>query len=202
MVDYIKGSIQSVNDDSVVVDIGNLGLKIHVPLPSAFKVEEEASLYIYMHWNQENGPSLFGFTSELEKTVFLLVITCSGVGPKIGLSVLLDLGPQAFLEAIQTGNDKALSKVSGIGAKKAEQMIVQLKHKVAKLAKSGILKSSGGTIGKMQEVADVLASLHYSRFEVNAAMKHLNDAHTGSDQSFDQLVRHALSFLSKKSVAR
>jgi len=194
--------VHSVYDDSITVAMGAIRFRIAVAIPASFKTTEPIDLYVYMHWNQENGPSLFGFTSELERSVFLLVTGCSGIGPKIGLSVLTDLGPQAFLEAVQTGNDQMLSKVSGIGAKKAEQMIVQLKHKVAKLVKSGILQTIGGTIGKMQEVSDVLTSLKYSRLEVNAAMKHLNDNYTKLDYPFDQLVRYALSFLSKKHISK
>ena len=87
----------------------------------------------YMHWNQDNGPTLYGFNSILEKTVFLLIISCSGIGPKIGLAVLHHLEPATFVQAIIEENIKVLSSISGIGAKKAEQICVALKHKVAKL---------------------------------------------------------------------
>ena len=115
MLDYVKGSIRSINGDYVVVDIGNIGLKLGVASAEQFKVGQVIEFYSYMHWNQENGPSLFGFASELEKEVFLLVISCSGVGPKLGLAVLKDLGVGLFLDAIAQENEKILSKVSGIG---------------------------------------------------------------------------------------
>jgi len=202
MVDYVKGSIRSVYDTSISVDIGFMALELSVPLSTAYQVGQKAEFYAYMHWNAENGPSLFGFSSKIEKEIFLLVISCSGVGPKLGLAVLEDLGPQAFLDAVTEENDRALSKVSGIGAKKAEKMIVLLKHKVAKLIQTGAIEQSSGKISRMHEVTDVLKSLNYSRPEISAAMNHINKNHAGQDVSFDQLIRHALSFLSKKSASR
>ena len=67
----------------------------------------------------------------------MLVIGCSGIGPKIALAVLAHLGAQGFVEVVSCGDERALSKVNGIGPKKAEQIIVQLKHKVSKLISSG-----------------------------------------------------------------
>ncbi|MFC1842417.1 Holliday junction branch migration protein RuvA [Candidatus Dependentiae bacterium] len=205
MLDYIKGSIKSVNQASVTVDIGAIAFCLQVATPSAFGVGQKVEFYSYMHWNQENGPSLFGFLSEIEKEIFLLVISCSGVGPKLGLAVLQDIGPQAFLDAVSQEDDRLLSKVSGIGAKKAEQIIVHLKHKVSKLIQSGaIIEALGqtGTISRIHEVSDVLKSLNYSRQEISAAMNYLGKNHTKQDFSFDQLVRHALSFLSKKGATK
>jgi len=202
MLDYVKGSIRSVYESSVSVDIGSFALELNVPVPTAYQVGQKAELYVYMHWNAENGPSLFGFLSKIEKEIFLLVISCSGVGPKLGLAVLEDLGPQAFLDAVTEENDKELSKVSGIGAKKAEQMIVHLKHKVAKLIQSGVISQSSGKISRIHEITDVLKSLNYSRTEISAAMNYINKNHVGQNCSFDQLIRYTLSFLSKKGASR
>lgn len=204
MLDYIKGSIRSINGDFVVVDIGNIGLKLGVASVESFKIGQNVEFYAYMHWNQENGPSLFGFASELEKNVFLLVISCSGVGPKLGLAVLKDLGVGLFLDAISQENEKILSKVSGIGAKKAEQIIVNLKHKVAKLLESGVVieqLGNSGDFSKFHEVSDVLKSLNYSRPEISAAMNYLGKNCAGADSSFDQLIRQALSFLATKGAS-
>jgi len=202
MLDFIKGSIRSVYEDSLAVDVGSIAFKVAVPFASSYEKGEKAEFYLYMHWNQEQGPSLFGFSSESEKEVFLLVISCSGVGPKLGMAVLQDLGAQVFLDAVIEENDRTLSKVSGIGVKKAEQMIVHLKHKVAKLIKSGIVVQPSGKVSRIQEVSDVLKSLNYSRPEISAVMNHLGKNYISKDLPFDQLIRHALSFLSKKRAVR
>lgn len=199
MIDYVSGTVKSVRKNTITVDIGLLGFHLQIADSTHFHVDQKVNLYAHMHWNQENGPTLFGFSSELEKEVFLLVIGCSGIGPKIGLAVLRDLGPERFLEAIQTNDDRALSSVGGLGPKKVEQMVVQLKAKVAKFVKSGVQMKGASKFVDWQNVSDVLVSLKYSRPEVTRAMKFLSEHHGGQNLPFDSLVRHALSFLAKKS---
>lgn len=198
MLAYITGTVKAIMNQAITLDVGILGLSMQVPNPNGFQIEQKVTVHTYVHWNQEQGPSLFGFLTELDRTVFLLIISCSGLGPKIGLAVLNQLGPNKFLQAIQKGDDAALSKVNGIGAKKAEQIIVQLRHKVATLLKSDIDLGDDGSLEQWTNVADVLVSLNYSRPEVTKAMKHLGDTYSDSTLPFDQLMRHALSFLSKK----
>lgn len=199
MISMIRGTIIEVKDQQLVVDVGAFGLTVQVAQSAPFTVGSTASLAAYMHWNQEQGPSLFGFSSEIERAVFLQVISCSGLGPKIALAILADLGAERFIEAVQSGSEATLSKVSGIGAKKAEQMIVQLKHKVSKLLKSGIQLDESTGVRRWQEVSDVLSSLNYSRPEISAAMKWLQEDTAGADVPFDQLIRRSLSFLAKKA---
>lgn len=203
MIDFVSGQVVAINDDSIIINIGNIGLKVGVALSESFKVDQSVKLYSYMHWNQENGPSLYGFISNLEKEVFLLVISCSGVGPKLGLAVLKDLGVGLFLDAISKEDDRILSKVSGIGSKKAEQIIVNLKHKVAKLLDSTLVSQELGdtvAVSKLHEVSDVLKSLNYSKPEISAAVNHLGKNFAGQDVSFDQMIRQALSFLATKGA--
>lgn len=199
MFDYIQGNVVAVQEGSLVVDLGMVGLSVQVPLSGVYTIGSKVKIHVHMHWNQEQGPSLYGFATELEKTIFLLITSCSGLGPKIGLAVLAGIGAEQFLRAVQTGDEKLLSSVSGIGVKKAEQMIVQLKHKVAKLIKSGVaLDKAEGAI-EWQQVSDVLSSLNYSRAEINSAMSYLSKNCKDQSVPFDGLIRQALSFLAKKA---
>ena len=198
MINSISGIVKEVNDNQLTVDVNGIGYGIQVP-QSAFAVGQPVNLLVHMHWNQENGPSLFGFSNSLEKNVFLMITSCSGLGPKLAMAVLAQLGAAEFLEAVQSGNEDALSDVSGIGAKKAEQIIVQLKHKVAKLLESGAHLGASATLEKRHEISQVLKSLNYSRQEISAAMNHINDNYPGTGVAFDQLVRHALAYLAKRT---
>lgn len=198
MIYTITGVIKAQYDQALLIDIGSIGLLVQVPQGSNYQVDSIITLHTYFHWNQEQGPSLFGFASDIEREVFLLIISCSGIGPKIGLAVLAQIGSQSFIRAIQQENVAALSKVSGIGAKKAEQIIVQLKHKVAHLIKLGVQLDDGGDIESWHTIGEVLESLNYSRNEINLVMKHLKQEYPNTQLPFDQLMRHALSFLSKK----
>ncbi len=199
MLSYINGVVKRIEEQRILVDVGLCAFTLQVPNERVFMLDKQVMIHTHMHWNQEQGPSLFGFATELERTVFLLVISCSGLGPKIGLAVLGHLGPKAFLEAVQTGNEGVLSGVSGIGQKKAEQIIVQLRHKVSKLVKSGIEVGQSDSFEQWNNVSEVLASLNYTRAEITQTMKHLGDTYAGQALPFDQLMRHALSFLSKRA---
>lgn len=197
MIHSLTGTIKEISETGVVLDTGAFGFGISTAQPHKFQVGQQAHMLTYMHWNAENGPSLFGFATALEKTVFLLIIDCPGVGPKIGMAVLGHMSPAEFLEAVQSANEKALSSVNGIGAKKAEQIIVQLKHKVAKLVDAGIDLGDSAMLEQRHEIGQVLKTLNYSKAEISSAMHYLNESYPGN-VAFDQLMRHALAYLSKR----
>ncbi len=197
MIHALTGTIIAHKKQSVSLSIGPIGVDCLVPDESIFPIGTQKTIQVHLHWNQEQGPSLYGFATQVDKTIFLLATSCSGVGPRIGLAILCDLGGSGFIEAVQTGNEKLLSQVNGIGVKKAEQMIVQLKHKVQQMIDTGITP-----IGKdqthFQTVSEALRALNYSRPEVTQALEFVRNKNTDSSSSFDQLMRQALSYLSKQ----
>lgn len=197
MINYLKGSILAYKDQLITLDVNNIGFQIHVAHTVSMVVGSTIALHMYMHWNQENGPILYGFQTELEKSVFLLIISCSGIGPKIALAILASMKPLHFLKVIQSGDEKALSAVNGIGAKKAEQMIVQLRHKVAKLIEGGVAVEDDAEFEQWKNISEVLSSLNYSRTEITNALGFVRES-LRADAPFDQLMRKALSFLSKR----
>lgn len=199
MIDILCGTITHIVDDAITVMTGGIGLRLQVPHVQTCTPNTAVTLYVYMHWNQEQGPSLFGFSNELDRQVFLLIISCSGIGPKIALSILSSLGSSGCVHAICQGDDKALSKVPGIGTKKAEQIIVSLKHKMQKLVKSGVELEDISSLQQMHELNDVLTSLNYSKREIDATLHWLAEQPVSEPVPFDKLMRQALSFLSKKA---
>lgn len=199
MISSLNGIIKSCKEQQVVISIGPVCFEVHVANSSYFTPNEATELFTHLQWNQEQGPALYGFQNETEKQVFQLLISCPGLGPKIGLAVIDQLGAATFLQIIQTGNENALSKVTGIGIKKAEQIIVQLRHKVKKLLDSGIEldNSEAQTSQQWSNVINALESLGYSREEINKVMKHLSEERNIQSLTFEQLMRKALAFLSK-----
>lgn len=198
MLNTLTGTITQITETEITLTAGAFGFAISVPSPSSYQEKQEILLHIYMHWNQENGPSLYGFAQSQEKEIFGIIIGCSGIGPRIGLAILADLGVSGVLNAVHQENEKALSGVNGIGPKKAEQLIVQLKHKVKKLLSSGAHLADDESMRQhWQQIHEVLSSLNYSRGEIARAMKHLEKENAGTNLPFDQLMRQALSFLAK-----
>ncbi len=199
MLTYITGKVVLVGEGCVTLDVFGFGLQFQVPSTEIFNNKETATLHVHMYWNAENGPSFFGFSSESEKKLFLLVISCSGIGPKMALSLLAQLPSALLIKAIQENDEKALSSVSGIGPKKAEQIIVQLRHKLGKLLDSGLVVEGKDSISmeEWKNVTQVLQSLNYSKGEVEMALSHIRKENQGG-ANFDFLMRQALSFLAKR----
>lgn len=198
MIEHIQGTVTSKTEGGMVVAAGPLGMHIAVPHPESFQQGQDVSLFIYLHWNQEQGPSLYGFAEKLDKTVFLLIISCSGIGPKMALALLAQLGAKQCLQAIAHEQTSVLSKAPGIGAKKAEQLIVHLRGKVAKLLASGDCGDMRD-VGALLDISQALSSLHYTPAEIAATMRHLGALDQAATLPFDQLMRTALSFLAKKN---
>lgn len=199
MVDYFVGIVKEAHEQEITLDLGMIGVSLQVPNGQSFLKDSSSKVYSYMHWNAENGPGLFGFATPLERSVFKVIISCSGIGPKIGLAVLADLGAQGFLHAISVGDDQMLSKVNGIGKKKAEQIIVQLKHKVAAMIEDGTVDVSDiKESSHFHDVSLALQSLNYSRPEIGRAMEYLKKNMKVDKTTFDVLLRQALSYLSKQ----
>jgi Holliday junction DNA helicase RuvA len=196
MFDYLTGTVKTVNEKTVTIDINGMGFLLSSPSTKNIIKGSQASLYTYFHWNQETGPTLFGFSTELERKVFLLIIDCPKIGPGIALNILTSMRAAQFLDVITTQNEKALSALNGIGEKKAEQIIVHLKHKVQKLIGTGAISiEHQESFVLWQNVTDVLTSLNYSKPEITKTMNFLVEKYTGQNCPLDQLIRSALAYL-------
>ncbi|MDP3788624.1 MAG: Holliday junction branch migration protein RuvA [Candidatus Chromulinivorax sp.] len=199
MIATISGIITSTNDQFIIIEQAGIGFELYVATPLSYAPQQQITIQTYLHWNQENGPTLYGFNSIIEKTVFLLIISCSGIGPKIGLAVLHHLDPATFLQAIVEENIKVLSSISGIGAKKAEQISVALKHKVAKLLKDQpTIASSSTSLSNWKDLADTLTSLGYSTTEIKSVTNFLKENNIDATVPFGTILRKSLAFLSAK----
>ncbi|MBN1549223.1 Holliday junction branch migration protein RuvA [Candidatus Babeliales bacterium] len=203
MISYIKGHVARVGEQAITIlpgidGKGGLGWEVAVARAHQFSKGSEVELEVVMHWNAEQGPSLYGFSTLLEKQLFCLLVSCSGVGPRLALAVLCAMKPEELIGIVTARDATAMSRVPGIGTRKAEQLIVHMEPKIAALIKSGI--AIGGTQATLQrhEVAEALSSLNYSRQEISRAMQHINEQYAEKDLAFDVLLRHALSFLAKR----
>lgn len=196
MIAYLSGTVHDIKPPLITLVVNGIGFAVNVPARYSLQKGSLVTLEIYSHMTQDNGIQLFGFENSDEKSVFALIISCSGLGPRIGLAVLSSLTPSLFVSAILTSDIKGLSSIEGIGPKKAESMILQLKDKASKVA----LDQSEITVGAghVKQLSDVLASLGYSRSEITSALEHLRQQGMLQQAPFDELVRKGLGFLAKK----
>ncbi|HBY05330.1 MAG: Holliday junction ATP-dependent DNA helicase RuvA [candidate division TM6 bacterium GW2011_GWE2_42_60] len=200
MIDSIEGKIVVIADQHVVIRPSSSGFSLLVSVPNStlFKKDDAIELKIYMHWSQEQGPHLFGFLTEKERQVFLLIISCSGIGPKIGLAALNHLSPNAFIAALLQGDIKTLSKISGIGTRKAETLIVSLKNKASELVKDGFeLGVDGALATTITETSRALESLGYTHQEISPALSYLTQQELPPETTVTLLLKKALAFLAQ-----
>ena len=203
MIAYLKGTIHEVQEKSVTVVTDSIGYQVFTPKPELFPIGTVIALSIYTHWNADRGATLYGFATELDRTVFLMIIDCQKIGPGIGLQILSQLDAVSCLESIAAQNSKALSSLHGIGPKKAEGIILELKEKAVKLLSSNkhIMPSANTTTGTsraLPEVSEALLSLGYSKQEISQTISYL--AQNSAGNSFDQLLRTGLSYISKNKI--
>jgi holliday junction DNA helicase RuvA len=198
MIAHLTGSISEKSHQLIILEVQGVGYAVSVCDDRLYKKDQEISLHIYMHWNQDTGPHLYGFDTAVAKKVFELILSCAGCGPKIGLAVLSSMQAGQFLLFIATSDEGALSQVPGIGPKKAQLMIMQLKDKVAKIAPEDLLPAKQVGLQHMKQVSAALAALHYKHSEIAKAIDFLNKNGTIESSSFDELLKQALSVLAKR----
>lgn len=131
MIEYIKGSIEEITPTQIVLDTHGIGYAISISLNTytTLQNKKEAKLFIYENI-REDAYLLFGFANKQEREMFIRLISVSGIGGNTARTILSTFSPQEFLEAINTGDAKAIQQVKGIGLKTAQRIIVDLKGKL------------------------------------------------------------------------
>lgn len=135
MIAHIKGLLLRKSTNAIIIDNGGIGYEVITPLSTFYALPDEnkeVSLHVYTHV-REDAFILFGFMTELEKTIFRLLISVSGIGPKLGVNILSGIGPEELLDAISSGDIAKLQSIPGIGKKTAERLALELKDKALKV---------------------------------------------------------------------
>ena len=194
MFAYLKGILAIKRNDTVVIDVNGVGYKLNIPystyqlLP---EVGEEVKLNTYMAI-RENYISLFGFFSNEELRIFELLISVSGVGPKSAIGVLSDISPADFSLAVITDDVNRLTKVSGIGKKTAQRIIVELKDKmknedvVVSCDEAPVIRSVVNS-----DIEEAIAALQVLGYPNKDAVNMVN-AVANDGMSVEEIVKQAL----------
>lgn len=134
MIDYIKGEIIELTPARMVLECYGIGYEINISLTTftAYQGKTEGKIYIY-EVIREDAHLLYGFSTVLERDLYLLLITVSGVGPNTARTILSSLQPKELIQVISSKDEVALTSVKGIGAKTAQRILVDLKNRVKTL---------------------------------------------------------------------
>ena len=172
MYSYIKGIVVDISDGFVVVENAGFGYEIYVSTTtlSCLKIGAETKLFLYQVV-REDELAFYGFATQSEKSMFIKLISVSGVGPKLALAVLSGVNVQALTNAIFSGDTKTLSRVKGVGKKTAERIILELKENVDnELATLGAPTSPFAADALVANALDALESFGLPRSQAYEAV--------------------------------
>ncbi len=198
MIAFVRGPVAALTLNSAVVEVGGIGLEVMCTPDTlaTLRIGQIATLPTSMVV-REDSLTLFGFVDEDEKTVFELVQTASGVGPKLAQAILAVLSPDQLRGAIASDDVHTLTKVSGIGQKGAQRIILELRDRLG-APTGGRLTSriAGGPAPWRDQVREALISLGWSVKEAESAVDAVSDQ-AGDTPDIGALLRAALQTLSK-----
>ena len=196
MIGYIKGRVISNNDNVILLENGGIGYEITCSVSAFSKMmqEREGGIFTYLQV-KEDGLSLYGFASLEEKKMFLKLISVSGVGAKMGITILSGMSLNDLALAIATSDVKSLSKIKGLGKKSAERIIVELRESMSAVSEKNDdcpLLSSASVSSDGENAVMALMSLGYTRA---VAVKAVNTAMNAGASVVEEIIAVALRSL-------
>jgi holliday junction DNA helicase RuvA len=199
MIAHIKGRLQAKSTNAIIIDNGGIGYEVITPLSTFYTLPEEGrevSLHVYTHV-REDAFILFGFITEIEKKIFKLLITVSGIGPKLAINILSGIGPDELLAAISSGDVAKLQSIPGVGKKTAERMVLELKDKALKITGDAELPlsvaASRADKAILNDAISALVNLGYPSKAANSAVD--KACSTMKEVSLEGVIKEALRLL-------
>ena len=194
MIAYLKGNLIKKSTSQAILDVGGVGYCVWIPLSTYLKLgnlNETMELFIYTHLT-DNSLSLYGFSTEEEREIFLKLISISGIGPKLALNILSGIEASDLEDAIRQSDVARISLIPGIGKKTALRIAVELQEKLEK--KERALVASG--FEEKEDLISALMNLGFKRKEVETvvdeAIKSLS-----LEAGFEKLLRDSLKRMAK-----
>ena len=194
MIAHLRGKLLAKHPNQAIVEAGGVGYDVSISIPTFSDlpaVGNDVALHIHTHV-REDQITLYGFRHSAEKQLFEKLITVSGIGPKLAITILSGMLADEMVGAIR-GNDVArLTRIPGIGKKTAERMVLELRDKLP-AEKAGETAAPAASSATEQDVLSALMNLGYQRAAAEKAMSSV----TKNGSSFDAMFREALGLLSK-----
>ncbi|KAB0663695.1 Holliday junction branch migration protein RuvA [Oryzomonas japonica] len=199
MIALLTGVIAYKSPDHIILDVHGVGYRVLIPFSTYYELPEEggaASLHIHTSV-REDAIQLYGFRTRLEKSFFQLLISVSGVGPKMARDILSNIQPGPLAQALVQGDVHKLSAIPGIGKKTAERLALELKDKAGKLDLASAPAFEAREIPAedvMDDVVSALLNLGYKEPQVRRALGGLDATGGGT---VEELLKQALKILMK-----
>lgn len=197
MISYIKGKLTVKTPTSVVVETGGVGFHLIIPLStheSLGEAGQDVRLLTYLHV-REDVLQLFGFAHEDERKLFLLLLSITGIGPKVAQGILSGISVGDFESAVRHQNVQTLMKVPGVGKKTAERIVLELREKIGELKPGEAGLPGAGKLPLFDESVLALVSLGYKRPQAQEAVQAVMQIQPSL--SIEEVLRQALQKISR-----
>ena len=195
MIAHLRGRVLSKQPGQVIVDCGGVGYDVIISVPTFTMLPGEgAEVALHIHTQvREDVLALFGFAALAEKRLFERLITVSGVGPKLAITILSGLDPEHMVAAIRGQDHAMLTRIPGVGKKLAERLVVELKDKLEDMAVAPAITTMAGPAA--DDVLSALVNLGYQRSAALKAIESAVNKSKAAGESFETLFRAALQLV-------
>jgi Holliday junction DNA helicase RuvA len=192
MYEFIEGEIVEKTPAQLVIKAGPVAYLLNISVNTFSKIDGSGSTRLYLHHVvREDAELLYGFADKVEREIFRLLISVSGVGANTARLILSSMSPHEVKQSILSGNVAALQNIKGIGAKSAQRIIVDLRDKVGKASETDeLLQPQDNTV--QEEALSALVALGFPRKVVE---KNLVRIMTGEEMSVEEVVKAALKLM-------
>lgn len=200
MIALLTGQIAHKSPDHVILDVHGVGYRVMIPFSTYYELPEEGAATLHIHTSvREDAIMLYGFRTRTEKSFFQLLISVSGIGPKLARDILSNIQPPQLAAALIQGDLHKLSAIPGIGKKTAERLVLELKDKAGKLDTGSL--SAAEAVGRslpessvLDDVSSALLNLGYKDVQVRKVLAELDCA---GGASVEEVLKQALKILMK-----
>jgi Holliday junction DNA helicase RuvA len=207
MIAHLSGTLLSKQANTCIIDAGGVGYEVTIPLSTFYDLEEvgiTVQLRIYTHV-REDTLQLYGFKTARERELFLRLISVSGIGPKLGITMLSGMSADEIIASIRTNNLARLTSIPGVGKKTAERLVIELRDKIAALSSPALeeefaTRGAGASATQTEDAVreDALSALVNLGYQKAAAEKAITAAiQDGGELSVELILRRSLRLLAK-----
>lgn len=199
MIAMLTGKLAYRSPDQIIVDVAGVGYRLQVPLSTFYSLPEDGQVSLQVHTHvKEDSFQLFGFSTITEKELFLLLVSVSGVGPKLAITILSHIPVEDLALALSQGDIPRLTAIPGIGKKSAERLILELQDKATAYAAGAAINPSDGSgirnEDMHQDALSALVNLGYKEVLAKRALKSLK---LQPDTPLEEILKAALQNLLK-----
>lgn len=196
MISYIKGAITYKSPTHIIVEANNIGYHVNISLHTYAKIEKLETVKIFTHLNiKEDSHTLYGFAEENERSIFVLLLSVSGIGTNTARILLSSMTPEETRAAIISENVPAFKKVKGVGPKTAKRIILDLKDKIIKDSGENVVIASPQNNTLRDEALSALVALGFSKIHVQKVLNKILTEQPGL-LTIEELIKLSLKQLS------